>query len=538
MLELRTRLYGHSPYGVGRTDAIQPDLQGWGSDHPILKQLVEGLRPHLIIEVGSWKGRSAINMARYAKEAGVDVEILCIDTWLGSPEHWLNRDNPNFYPSLRVQNGSPRLYETFLSNVIATGFTEVITPFRVPSETAFHVLSRLGVRAPLIYVDAGHEEDSVRRDIEMFMTLLDDAGVLCLDDFGTWDGVTKAVRSYRSRNPDVEFFARDEKALLSRGGLGRVGLKGETAAAADRPALQVFKPAPAGSRRVLVAIPHFFDAAGDGRYGSTSSQPQLRANQLARAIGNLHQTLGARQSSLSIMEKAALPANEGLRSLIDVVVCTTGTHHLLDRLAPIAGLFRHEETQAEPMMLGFECHRVLRDALGSYDVFAYLEDDLVLHDPLFLDKIAWFTRSMGPDCVLQPHRFETGLGGPVDKLYIDGDLRPGLVATFAVPGSDSPVSCDVFGRPITFERAKNPHSGCFFLSAAQMRAVAERPDFLDRDTRFVGPLESAATLAILKTFRIWKPVPAHAGFLEIEHPGTRYLSLVGRSVASPEVSTK
>jgi hypothetical protein len=291
-------------------------------------------------------------------------------------------------------------------------------------------------------------------------------------------------------------------------------------------------------RRVLFAIPHYFDAAGDGRYGSTTSQPQLRANQLARAIGSLHQTLGARQSSLSIVAKAALPANDGLRHDIDIVVCTTGDNHLLDRLAPIARLFRHEVTQAEPMMLGFECHRVLRDGLGSYDVFAYLEDDLVVHDPLFLDKIAWFTRSMGADCLLQPQRYELGLGGPVDKLYIDGDLRPELVGAFAVHGADRPVICDVLGRATVFERARNPHSGCFFLSATQMNTLARRPDFLDRDTRFVGPLESAATLAVLKTFRMWKPAPAHAGFLEIEHPGTRYLSLVGTSVASPGISTK
>lgn len=291
-------------------------------------------------------------------------------------------------------------------------------------------------------------------------------------------------------------------------------------------------------RRVLVAIPHYFDAEGSGRYGSTSNQPHVRAGSLARAMGSLHQTLGRRQCTLSIAEKAALPANDRLRGEVDIVVCTTRGNHLLDRLGPLSACFSHEATDAEPMMLGFECHRVLRDRLGSYDVYAYLEDDLVLHDPLFLDKIAWFTRSMGPDCVLQPHRYESSLGGPVDKLYIDGDLRPDLVAAFAVPGPDMPVICDVLGSAVGFERARNPHSGCFFLSAAQMAALAQRSDFLDRDTRFVGPLESAATLAILKAFRIWKPAAANAGFLEIEHPGTRYLSLVGRSIDAREVSTK
>jgi hypothetical protein len=47
--------------------------------------------------------------------------------------------------------------------------------------------------------------------------------------------------------------------------------------------------------------------------------------------------------------------------------------------------------------------------------------------------------------------------------------------------------------------------------------VQQRParlDFFDRDTSFIGPLESAATLGIMRAFRIYKPAPEHAAFLE------------------------
>jgi hypothetical protein len=56
-----------------------------------------------------------------------------------------------------------------------------------------------------------------------------------------------------------------------------------------------------------------------------------------------------------------------------------------------------------------------------------------------------------------------------------------------------------------------------------MEAWARRPDFLDRDIGFVGPLESAATLGIMRAFRIYKAAPESAGFLEIEHHGTSYI---------------
>jgi hypothetical protein len=63
-----------------------------------------------------------------------------------------------------------------------------------------------------------------------------------------------------------------------------------------------------------------------------------------------------------------------------------------------------------------------------------------------------------------------------------------------------------------------------------MEYWANQPHFLDRDTRFIGPLESAATLGIMKTFRIYKPAPEHANFLEIQHFGSDFLSLIGSQV--------
>jgi hypothetical protein len=66
-----------------------------------------------------------------------------------------------------------------------------------------------------------------------------------------------------------------------------------------------------------------------------------------------------------------------------------------------------------------------------------------------------------------------------------------------------------------------------------MRILLTLPHFLDRDTCFTGPLESAATLGLLKTFQIYKPAPAMAGFLEIQHYGQAFISLVGGEVALP-----
>lgn len=71
---------------------------------------------------------------------------------------------------------------------------------------------------------------------------------------------------------------------------------------------------------------------------------------------------------------------------------------------------------------------MLRDRLGGYDFYCYLEDDLLVRDPLFLRKLRWFTGRFGEGAVLQPNRFEAARSGVVRRAYIDGPLRPAVTA--------------------------------------------------------------------------------------------------------------
>jgi hypothetical protein len=285
-------------------------------------------------------------------------------------------------------------------------------------------------------------------------------------------------------------------------------------------------------RRILIAIPHFYKQGDNASYGSGSAQPEIRFAALLRCLAGLHQTFGPKQGVLDIATRTAYPANQALWNTLDIVICTTGQSHLLQRFGHAPALFKHQPTSAEPMRLGYACHTVLREAAGRYDLYGYMEDDLVLHDPLFLDKLDAFRGYAGEGSVLQPNRFEVALGRPFDKLYIDGDLRRGLVEQFVnfADGAPEAVDMPVFGRTMRFARTLNPHSGCFFLTNQQLGAWANCPEVMRGDTSFVGPLESAATLGLMRAFAVYKPHAANAGLLEIEHCGTRFLSLVGQSI--------
>jgi hypothetical protein len=175
------------------------DVSGWGSDSPAFGELVEQVRPQLIIEVGTWKGGSALTLGRHAERLGLDCEILCVDTWLGALEMWMDLDDASRYGSLALRHGYPSLYYTFLANVVRAGQSGRITPFPVPSVTAAQWCALRGVGADLIYLDGSHEEEDVYQDLVGWWEIVRPGGVLCGDDWA-WDGVRLAVQRFAAEN--------------------------------------------------------------------------------------------------------------------------------------------------------------------------------------------------------------------------------------------------------------------------------------------------------------------------------------------------
>lgn len=282
--------------------------------------------------------------------------------------------------------------------------------------------------------------------------------------------------------------------------------------------------------RILFTLAHFFNPSNSGRHGSQRKDPHLRIQALTQCLTNLHQLFSKSPCIIDIAQRLAIPANQSQSHDIDIVICTTQDSHLLEQVPLPSHFYKHHPTKAEPMLLGFECQAVLRDCLGKYDYYCFLEDDLILHDPWFFIKLAWFTGITGDLNLLQPNRYEVSTHNLVRNAYIDGDLAPRVTAKFQNVQDQPEILGKIMNTPVVFRRALNPHSGCYFLNSRQMQYWTKQPHFLDRDTSFVGPLESAATLGIMRTFRIYKAAPNDANFLEIQHFGNAFLSLIGGQV--------
>jgi Methyltransferase domain len=188
---VRSLLFESDPY-AGLQRRLPEDLQGWGSDHPIFRRVLSEIRPGLIVEVGSWKGASAVHMAELVKELGLSAEIVCIDTWLGNWQHWTRQSGPGSRQDLRTMNGFPMLYFQFISNVLHRRVDDIITPFPITSIGAANFFRNHELAPELIYIDGDHEYESVILDLRAWLPLLAPGGLLIGDDFG-WPGVKKAV---------------------------------------------------------------------------------------------------------------------------------------------------------------------------------------------------------------------------------------------------------------------------------------------------------------------------------------------------------
>ena len=215
-LAVRKLLFSEDPY-MNPMHVYPEDLQGWGSSEPIFQTLIERLRPRLIVEVGSWKGASAIHMAGLCKRLGLQTEIVCVDTWLGNWQHWNRQNGVGSKVDLRIQNGFPMLYFQFLSNVIARGYTNIITPLPLTGVAAAKLFEQNKLSPDLIYIDGDHEYEAVNADIRAWVPLLSNEGVILGDDYD-WPGVQRAATEFASANKAWNLKTIDKKFTLTRMG--------------------------------------------------------------------------------------------------------------------------------------------------------------------------------------------------------------------------------------------------------------------------------------------------------------------------------
>lgn len=283
--------------------------------------------------------------------------------------------------------------------------------------------------------------------------------------------------------------------------------------------------------RVRICIPHYFELGNrDVGYGSTrSSDSSKRLLSLARSLASLHAlnrspidyVLNVGSASIDTSAKSTYPKHALPCILVEVHVFIIGEKVLrafTDCLP--GGSLIHRVDLSEPCMLPLVARDYLVNCDKPANISIYMEDDLVISDPMFIDKLHWFFEKTDHQAILMPHRAEVCHGHRPCSLFVDGPLRREEILQYSTPEENAMCLRFWDDGDISFDIPLNPHSGMFAISSTQRTALQSKE--LPR-TGFVSPLETAATLTVLANFAVFKPSWNYRRFFTIEHAFPSYL---------------
>jgi predicted O-methyltransferase YrrM len=133
------------------------------------------------VEVGTWKGMSAAYMAVEIINSGKNIRFDCVDTWDFVPSQ-------TEIPECKFEN----LYETFLNNIEPV--KHQIKPVKALSWDGANYYTDKSL--DFIFIDAAHDYESVKKDINAWFPKLKKGGVIAGHDYTWCDDVKKAVHEF------------------------------------------------------------------------------------------------------------------------------------------------------------------------------------------------------------------------------------------------------------------------------------------------------------------------------------------------------
>ncbi len=166
-------------------------------------------KENVVIEVGSWKGRSTICLVNGSQD-GNKIKIFAVDPHVGSSEH-------------HRMFGKVDTFEEFKRNINKAGIAQFIVPIRDTSENAAENVNQ---RIEFAFIDGAHEYSSVKLDLKAWFPKVMNGGILAFHDSWHFIGANLAtaiplLTSSKIKNPRLVgtitcFEKTESNSLLDR----------------------------------------------------------------------------------------------------------------------------------------------------------------------------------------------------------------------------------------------------------------------------------------------------------------------------------
>lgn len=137
-----------------------------------------------IVEIGSFKGKSTVWLAKALQLNGSKEKLFAIDPHVGDS------------------------YDTFLNNVSKLELSAWVEHVKTTSEEA---AKNWNQSIKLLFIDGSHRYEDVLLDLQLWVPWVKPGGVLIMDDTdpkGKFPGVVRAINEYRQCNGSLKVILR------------------------------------------------------------------------------------------------------------------------------------------------------------------------------------------------------------------------------------------------------------------------------------------------------------------------------------------
>lgn len=159
-------------------------IQGW-FDYPQFYDAVADLvNDHsIVVEVGVWKGKSISYLVdAFMRRQKNNVKFFAVDHWSGHDQH----------PPNTVYGTCSSIFDEFCNSMSILGIKDKIETIITESHEGAKSFADNSV--DFVFIDASHDYDACKKDINAWLPKVKVGGIIAGHDYGSWPGVTQAVK--------------------------------------------------------------------------------------------------------------------------------------------------------------------------------------------------------------------------------------------------------------------------------------------------------------------------------------------------------
>jgi len=159
-------------------------IQGWGSFNNLFQEIVTKFNDGAIfVELGVWKGQSAVCMAENIKKSNKRIKFYAIDPFTGEGEAYQG------YKAVIEKT----LFDEYMKNIKPLkSYIKTLVGFSYEHYTKFKDRS-----IDFLFIDADHGYEAVKQDLTQWFPKIKIGGVIAGDDYMNKGlGVNKAVNDF------------------------------------------------------------------------------------------------------------------------------------------------------------------------------------------------------------------------------------------------------------------------------------------------------------------------------------------------------